>query len=52
VACHYVGSAQYHSDRIADLEAGNTEGLVVEQVAALLRGHRIALRAQEAEWSQ
>jgi hypothetical protein len=41
----YVGSAQYHTDRIADLEAGNTAGLEDYQVRMLLAAHKIALRA-------
>ena len=41
----YIGSAQYHADRIADLAAGNTAGLTDEEADELLAGHRIALRA-------
>jgi hypothetical protein len=39
----YVGSAQYHKDRIADLEAGNTGDLEQSEITELLEAHRKAL---------
>ena len=44
-----IYSAEWHTARADDLEAGNTDGLTEYEVALLIQRHRIAARAIKGE---
>ena len=49
VARAAIYSAEWHTARADDLEAGNTDGLTEYEVALLIQRHRIAARAIKGE---